>query len=184
MDGPDRAVLVSRPSPCWEALTPCSKEGSAINNNFLSQQGDTLGLYTAARTDAGQAARLFPTPYEKTYSLHVKNEAHQVCLLGSNGVLQLVDRVNPTGADVPSGQIMEWSTFVIDGQGRLNVNDGVDHPLRHWIAWEKSDGAYAVGLYDGESLMVKSGSADWIGVTLPTPANYENVTVIAANAPK
>jgi len=155
----------------WMVLTvQSSKDGSAINNNFLSQQGDTLGLYASARADASQAVRLFPTPYQQTYSLHVKDESHQVCLLGSGGVLQLVDRVGPTATDVPAGQNMEWSTFVIDGQGRLNVNDGLDHPFRHWIAWEKGDGSYSVGLYDG--------------VTLPTPANYENVTIIAANAPK
>jgi hypothetical protein len=80
-----------------------------------------------------------------------------VCLLGSGGVLQLVDRVEPKATDVPAGQIMEWSTFVIDGQGRLGVNDGNDHPLRHWIAWDKGDGSYAVGLYDGEFGALREG---------------------------
>lgn len=155
----------------WMVLTvQSSKEGSAVNNNFLSLQGDSLGLYANARADASQAARMFPSPYEKTYSLHIKDETHQLCLLGSKGVLQLVDKVNPTDKDIPAGQFMEWSTFVIDGQGKLSVNDGLDQPLRHWIAWDKGDGSYAVGLYDG--------------VTVPLPANYENVTIVAANPPR
>ena len=83
-----------------------------------------------------------------------------MCLLGSGGVLQLVDRVEPKATDVPSGQVMEWSTFVIDGQGRLSVSDGIDHPLRHWIAWDKGDGSYAVGLYDGESCVGSGDEAD------------------------
>jgi len=158
----------------WMILTvQSSKEGSAINNNFLSQQGDTFGLYANARADASQAARMFPEPYEKTYSLHVKDKTHQVCLLGTkgSGLLELVDRVNPTGASIPEGKIQEWSYWVIDGQGKLGVADtNVDHTARHWIAWEKSEGTYSVALYDG--------------VTLPLPANYENVTIIAAGAPK
>jgi hypothetical protein len=156
-----------------------------VNNNFLSLQGDSLGLYANARADASQAARMFPSPYEKTYSLHIKDETHQLTLLGSKGVLQLVDKVNPTDKDIPAGQFMEWSTFVIDGQGKLSVNDGLDQPQRHWIAWDKGDGSYAVGLYDGKYLG-RSDSAllTSLGVTVPVPANYENVTIVAANAPR
>lgn len=63
---------------------------------------------------------------------------------------------------------MEWSTFVIDGQGNVNINDGADIPTRRWVAFTNTDGSVGVGLYDG--------------VTVPQTRALQNVTLIAVKA--
>jgi hypothetical protein len=78
----------------------------------------------------------------------VTDETHQIALRGGNGLLELVDVVGPTGDSIPKGQMMEWSTFVVDGKGQLAVKDGADIPSREWVVYG-SPGAMTVALYDG-----------------------------------
>jgi hypothetical protein len=110
------------------------------------------------------------TPYDpsKTLALSISDPSHQIALAGSNGLLELVEVVNPTGESIPQGQSMEWSTFVIDSNGNLNVKDGADIPTRRWVAYENSDGSYGVGLYDG--------------VTLPQTKTFVNISIVAVQA--
>lgn len=63
---------------------------------------------------------------------------------------------------------MEWSTFVIDAQGNLNVKDGQDIPTRRWVSYANADGTYGVGLYDG--------------VTVPQEKQLGNLTIVAVAA--
>jgi hypothetical protein len=63
---------------------------------------------------------------------------------------------------------MEWSTFVIDSSGNLNVKDGADIPTRRWVAYENGDGSYGVALYDG--------------VTLPQTKTFTNISIVAVQA--
>jgi hypothetical protein len=63
---------------------------------------------------------------------------------------------------------MEWSTFVIDRQGNLNIKDGADIPTRRWVAYETSGGDYSIALYDG--------------VTVPQTKTFANISIVAVQA--
>ncbi|KAE9962646.1 hypothetical protein BLS_010180 [Venturia inaequalis] len=136
-----------------------------LNNKALSAKDGKVGIFSG-----GPAAKFLTSQYtgSNTLSLHPGTEEHQLALSGSSGLLELVDVVNPTGDKIPQGQSMEWSTFVIDGQGNVNVNDGADIPSRRWVAYTNADGSYGVGLYDG--------------FTVPPPKEFQNVTLVAVKA--
>jgi hypothetical protein len=124
-----------------------------LNGLFLSARGGKVGLFDGERNDVGRAAKIFSSQYSpaQTFSLHIADDSHQIALQGSNGLLELVDVVNPTGDSIPQGQAMEWSTFVIGSDGAISIKDGADIPTRHWVAYENSDGSYSVALYDGKA---------------------------------
>jgi len=147
-----------------------ASEVNTLSNQFLSSKNGKVGLFSGARESANTAAKILATPYDpaQTLSLHVGDETHQLALSGSNGLLELVDVVNPTSDSIPQGQSMEWSTFVIDGQGNLNVKDGADIPTRRWVSFENTDGSYGVALYDG--------------VTVPQARTLANISIVAVAA--
>jgi len=134
-----------------------------LNNQYLGAQGGIIGLF-------GKQEKFYTTKYDsaQTLSLHVTDDTHQIALRGSNGLLDLVDVVNPTAEGIPQGQAMEWSTFVIDGQGNVNVKDGQEIPTRRWVAYANTDGSSGVALYDG--------------VTVPQQRQLANVTIVAVAA--
>lgn len=136
-----------------------------LNNKSLSSNGGKVGIFPG-----GPAVQFSSSQYTgaNTLSLHPGAEDHQLALSGSKGLLELVDVINPTGEKIPPGQSMEWSTFVIDAQGNVNVKDGADIPTRRWVAYTNTDGSYGVGLYDG--------------FTVPPPKKFSNVTLIAVKA--
>jgi len=156
-------------APSWYHLQTKS-EVNSLSNQFLSSKNGKVGLFRGARESANTAAKVLATPYDpaKTLSLHIGDESHQIALSGSKGLLELVDVVNPTGDSIPQGQSMEWSTFVIDGQGNLNVKDGANIPTRRWVTFENTDGSYGVALYDG--------------VTVPQPRALANISIVAIRA--
>jgi hypothetical protein len=143
------------------SLTP-HRAVDTLNNKGLSSKGGKIGIFPGA-----PPAKISTSSYDaaKTISLHPNAEDHQLALSGSNGLLVLVDVVNPTGESIPQGQSMEWSTFVIDAQGNVGVKDGADIPTRRWVAFTNGDGSVGVGLYDG--------------VTLPQSKQLQNVTLVA-----
>jgi len=145
-------------------------ETGTVSNQFLSSKGGKVGLFPGAKESANTAAKVLATPYEaaQTLALSIGDPSHQIALAGSNGLLELVEVVNPTGDSIPQGQSMEWSTFVIDSSGNLNVKDGADIPTRRWVAFENSDGSSGVGLYDG--------------VTLPQTKTFANISIVAVAA--
>jgi hypothetical protein len=146
-----------------------SRSDPNLNNAFLSAQNGKVGIYGSDKSDASRAARVFSSRYDasQTLSLHIADNTHQMALVGSNGLLELVDVVNPTADTIPQGQAMEWSTFVIDGQGKITIKDGADIPTRQWVAYEIGNGDYGVGLYDG--------------VTVPQSRQFQNITILARN---
>ncbi|TID19919.1 hypothetical protein E6O75_ATG07379 [Venturia nashicola] len=165
------------PTPPAPASAPAPAKGASatytiqtkstvetLNNKALSAKGGKIGIFPG-----GSAVKFSSSPYTGgTLSLHPGAEDHQLALSGSKGLLELVDAINPTGEKIASGQSMEWSTFVIDGQGNINVKDGADIPTRRWVAYANPDGSYGVGLYDG--------------FTVPPPKQFLNVTLVAVKA--
>jgi len=145
-------------------------ETSALSNQFLSSKGGKVGLFPGAKESANTAAKVLATPYEaaQTLALSIGDPSNQIALAGSNGLLELVEVVNPTGDSIQQGQSMEWSTFVIDSSGNLNVKDGADIPTRRWVAYQNADGSSGVGLYDG--------------VTLPQTKTFVNISIVAVAA--
>jgi len=145
-------------------------EVNTLSNQYLSSKNGKVGLFSGAKESASTAAKVFTTNYDaaQTLSLHIGDETHQIALSGSNGLLELVDVVNPTAESIPQGQNMEWSTFVIDQSGNVNVKDGADIPTRRWVTFENTDGSYGVALYDG--------------VTVPQSRALANITLIAVPA--
>ncbi|KAF2671729.1 hypothetical protein BT63DRAFT_178519 [Microthyrium microscopicum] len=115
------------------------------NNQPLSVQGGKVGIFSGAK-----AGVFWSSPYDekKTLSFHTNDDTHQIALKGSNGILDLIDVVNPTGDMITTGTSMEWSTFAVDGQGGVTVSDGADIPSRKWIAYQDGRGM-TVALYDG-----------------------------------
>jgi len=160
------SVFAAPQAPKGASYTLQTKsEVNALNNQGLSSKNGKVGIFRGA-----SAAKILTSQYDaaKTLSLHIGDESHQIALSGSNGLLELVDVVNPTGESIPQGQSMEWSTFVIDPQGNVNVKDGADIPTRRWVAFANTDGSYGIALYDG--------------VTVPQTKQLQNVTLIAAAA--
>jgi len=143
-------------------------EVASLSNQFLSSKSGKVGLFPGAKESANTAAKVLATPYEQTLALSIGDPSHQIALAGSNGLLELVEVVNPTSDSIPQGQSMEWSTFVIDSSGNLNVKDGQDIPTRRWVTYENADGSYGVGLYDG--------------VTLPQTKTFANISIVAVQA--
>jgi len=113
------------------------------NNQPLSVQGGKIGIFSG-----GKAALFWSSPYEKTLSFHTTDDSHQIALKGGNGILDLVDVVEPTGSMITAANHMEWSTFVVDGSGGVTISDGADIPSRKWIAYQDGRGL-TVALYDG-----------------------------------
>jgi len=153
-------------APKGTTYTLQTKSGvETFNNKALSAKGGKVGIFPGA-----PPAKITSSSYDaaKTLSLHVNAEDHQLALAGKNGLLELVDVINPTGESIPQGQSMEWSTFVIDAQGNLGVKDGNEVPTRRWVAFTNTDGSIGVGLYDG--------------VTLPQARALQNITLIAVAA--
>ncbi|QDS76693.1 hypothetical protein FKW77_000618 [Venturia effusa] len=133
-----------------------------LNNKILSTKGGKVGIFPG-----GLGLKVSSSAYasSNTLSLHPGAEDHQLALVGSKGLLELVDVVNPRAESIPHGQSMEWSTFVIDGQGNVGVKDGADIPSRRWVAFTNADGSHGIGLYDG--------------FTVPPPKQFQNVTLVA-----
>lgn len=125
-----------------------------LNGLFLSARGGKVGLFEGDRNDAGKAAKIFTSAYQptQTYSMHIADDSHQIALQGTNGLLELVDLVNPSTDNIPQGGVTEWSTFLIGSDGAVTIKDGADIPSRRWVAYENSDGSYTVALYDGMAL--------------------------------
>lgn len=113
----------------------------------ISQKNGKLGIFPGA-----PPVKFYTTPYEpsKTLAFHIGEDANQVILVGSNGLLDIDDQTNPSTNTIPKGKLAEWSTFTIAQNGALGVKDGSDIPSRRWIAYP-SDGGYIISLYDGMS---------------------------------
>jgi hypothetical protein len=159
------------PEACRYTNTPYS-EAAGLSNQYLSSKGGKVGLFTGAKESASTAAKVLATPYDpsQTLALSIGDPSKQIALAGSNGLLELVEVVNPTGNSIPKGQSMEWSTFTIDANGNVNVKDGQNIPTRKWVAFQNADGSTGIGLYDG--------------VTLPQTKQFQTISIVAIAAQK
>jgi len=153
----------------WLSLQTKSNTQS-LNGLFLSAKNGKVGLFDGDKTNANKAAKVFTTQYATaaTVSLHIADDSHQIALAGSNGLLELVDVINPTAQSIPRGQAMEWSTFVIGKDGSISIKDGAEIPTRRWVTFENTDGSFGVALYDG--------------VTVPQARALSNITLTAVRA--
>ena len=99
-------------------------------------------------TSASGAAKFFTTPYERTLSIHSKEEIDKLSLVNlGNGLLEVVDYVEPW-KKIQSGK-GEWDTFLIASDGQVSVSDGANIPSRKWVAYSDTDGSQYVALWDG-----------------------------------
>ena len=120
------------------------------NNLYLSAKGGKIAGFTGARESAAVGGKFFTSKYEKTLSLHSGDTTHQAGLSGTNGLLNLVDLVNPSAETISKDTPTEWSVFNIGQGGELAVSDGQDIPSRTWVGYADQDGTFYVALWDGK----------------------------------
>jgi hypothetical protein len=128
----------------------------------LSAKNGKIGGFAGARESAQVAGKFFTTAYSGagTTSFHAGDDSHQLGLSGVNGLLNLVDLVNPTADTIPKDVPTEWSVFEVGSGGQLGVKDGSTIPSRTWVIYLETDGAYYVGLWDGEFLCCQPAKQD------------------------
>jgi hypothetical protein len=118
-----------------------------LNNLYLSVNPTNNKLGANAGGSSG-AVKFFTTPYERTLSIHAKDDTDKLSLVNNgNGLLEVVDMVEPW-KKIASGK-GEWDTFVIGSDGQVSINDGANIPSRKWVAYVDTDGSQYVALWDG-----------------------------------
>jgi hypothetical protein len=195
--------ILSKQRRMFSLLPPCQFNSLAdkfsrrsidtLSNLFLAQRNAKIGAFAGTRESPAVAGKFFTTDYAGagTVSFHAVDETHQLGLSGKNGLLQLVDLVNPSANTIPKDTPTEWSVFTIGQGGEVGVKDGSTVQGRKFVTWLDTDGVYYVGLWDGEFLFFVrfdtfSISANaFVGVT-PQPRTVANITLIAqkTDAPK
>jgi hypothetical protein len=131
--------------------------------------GSTSYSLAAAQT---AATKFFVNKYDatSTYAFHNADDTRQVALQGTSGaLLYVVDVTNPSGSNIPGGQLMEWATFTMDNNV-LGVKDGSTLTNRTFVAVQGTGSAYTVALYDGKLHSRRSiPQADEAQVQAPRP---------------
>lgn len=98
------------------------------------------------------AATFFVQKYDatNTFAFHNTNYVRQIALQGPDGVLlYMVDVKSPNATTIPSGYLMEWATFTMEGNV-VGVNDGSALENRTFVAVKDADSeTYTLALYDG-----------------------------------
>ncbi|KAF2434196.1 hypothetical protein EJ08DRAFT_646639 [Tothia fuscella] len=142
---------------------------NTLSNLFLAAKDGKVGGFSGTRESAQVAGKFFTTSYSGagTLSLHAGDDTHQLGLSGTNGLLKLVDLVNPSADTIPKDTPTEWSVFQIGQGGEVTVKDGQDVPTRKWVTYLETDGAYYVGLWDGVT---------------PQPRTVANITLVATKS--
>jgi hypothetical protein len=125
-----------------------------LSNLFLSAKDGKVGGFAGSRESADKGGKFFTTSYSGagTLSFHAGDDTHQLSLQGTNGLLKLVDLVNPSATTIPKDTPTEWSVFQIGPSGEVTVKDGQNVPTRKWVTYLETDGNYYVGLWDGMSM--------------------------------
>jgi hypothetical protein len=146
---------------------------NTLSNLYLSTKNAKIGAFAGSRESPIVAGKFFTTDYAGagTLSFHAVDETHQLGLAGKNGLLQLVDLVNPSADTIPKDIPTEWSVFTIGAGGEVGVKDGSTVVGRQFVTWLDTDGVYYVGLWDGVT---------------PQPRTVANITLVATktDAPK
>jgi hypothetical protein len=125
---------------------------NTLSNLFLSAKNGKVAAFAGTRESAQVAGKFFTTEYtgSGTISFHAGDDTHQLGLSGTNGLLSLVDLVNPSAQTIPKDKPTEWSVFQIGQGGDVTVKDGQNVPSRKWVTYLDTDGVYYVGLWDGK----------------------------------
>lgn len=117
----------------------------AIDGRYLSMNASTLGVY---ERDDASAIRIYQTGSEKkgcselhTYPVGIVD--HALGLLGSNGLMTLMDMVNPSGTKPADGLVMEWDGFRVANSKLTNDGQGT------WVAFPTGTRSWSVKWADG-----------------------------------
>ena len=138
MDARGFVTTVYRLAPPTER--PGERIGSQLDAAYLAAVGEVVRAY-------GEVDAVTLVGVEITGVPHADDGAEVASVeLPIEAVL-----VNPKGDSIPPGQMMEWSTFVIDNNNIVTIKDGADIPSRKWVAIDQGNGDYTVALYDGYS---------------------------------
>jgi len=161
------AIAGVPPNAQWYTLSTKSNVNT-LNNLYLSAKNGKVAAYSGSRESANNAGKFFTTDYSaaSTLSFHAGDDSHQLGLSGKNGLLNLVDLINPRGDKLDASTPTMWSVFQLDGNS-LIVKDGSKIPSRTWVTYLDTDGVYYVGLWDGVT---------------PQPRTVANITITATKA--
>jgi hypothetical protein len=133
-----------------EIIINLLQRNSKVNtfNNLYLNVNPKSGKLGSSPGSSSNAAKFFTTPYQRTLSIHAKDDTDKLTLVRNGGLLEVVDMVEPW-KKLQSGQ-GEWDTFLIGQDGQLTVNDGANIPSRKWVAFDDTDGSHYIGLWDGK----------------------------------
>jgi hypothetical protein len=123
-----------------------------LSNLYLTAKNGKVAAYAGSRESAQVGGKFFTTDYTPagTLSFHSGDDSRQLALSGKEGLLSLVDLVNPRGDTIPKDTPTEWSVFLIGQGGEISVKDGQNIKSRTFVSYLDTDGVYYVGLWDGE----------------------------------
>ncbi|KAJ8120504.1 hypothetical protein ONZ43_g2802 [Nemania bipapillata] len=132
-----------------------SSSEKAINGRYLAMNASTLGIY---ELDDTSAIRVYQTGSEKkgctelhTYPVGIVD--HALGLVGSNGLMTLMDMVNPEGIKPGDGVVAEWDAFRVSNSRLTNDGQGT------WVAFPTAMRSWSVKWAD--DILLGNG-AGWI----------------------
>ncbi|OTB00509.1 hypothetical protein M426DRAFT_236256 [Hypoxylon sp. CI-4A] len=120
-----------------------------IDGRFLALQNNTLGLYNG---DDVSPVQVYTVDSEKagcnelhTYPVGIVD--HSIGLVGTPGLLDLVDMINPHTIEPGEGTVAQWDTFRLT-DGKL-ANDEVGQ----WLAFPGPNDSWKVKWSDGSAVI-------------------------------
>jgi hypothetical protein len=129
-------------------LTLVGSSEKAIDGRYLAMNASSIGIYEG---DDTSAIRVYQTGSKKkgytelhTYPVGIVD--HALGLIGSNGLMTLMDMVNPEGTKPADGLVMEWDAFRVSNSRLTNEGQGA------WVAFPTAKRSWSVKWADGKSL--------------------------------